>query len=79
MKVSIIGGGGRVGACAAYALECQGLVSDIQIIDANADAAEQAGVSVQRLQLDGMPHGFGAEGGWINSYDLWLTELFSGS
>ena len=40
MKVSIIGGGGRVGACAAYALECQGLVSDIQIIDANADAAE---------------------------------------
>lgn len=46
---------------------------------ANADAAEQAGVSVERLQLDGMPHGFGAEGGWINSYDLWLTELFSGS
>lgn len=45
---------------------------------ANADAAEQAGVSVERLQLDGMPHGFGAEGGWINSYDLWLTELFSG-
>ena len=29
-----------MGACAAYALECQGLVSDIQIIDANADAAE---------------------------------------
>lgn len=40
MKVSIIGGGGRVGACAAYALECQGLASDIQIIDANAEAAE---------------------------------------
>ncbi len=40
MKVSIIGGGGRVGSCSAFALECMGLVSEIQIIDANADAAE---------------------------------------
>ncbi len=40
MKVSIIGGGGRVGSCAAFALECMGLVSEIQIIDANSDAAE---------------------------------------
>lgn len=40
MKVTIIGGGGRVGACAAYALQCGGLVSEIQIIDANGDLAE---------------------------------------
>lgn len=40
MKVSIIGGGGRVGSCTAFALECMGLVSEIQIIDANAEAAE---------------------------------------
>ena len=40
MKVSIIGGGGRVGSCAAFALECMGLVSEIQIIDANAETAE---------------------------------------
>jgi len=40
MKVSIIGGGGRVGSCAAFALQCAGLVSEIQIIDANADMAE---------------------------------------
>ena len=40
MKVSIIGGGGRVGSCAAYALECAGIVSEIQIIDANQEAAE---------------------------------------
>jgi L-lactate dehydrogenase len=39
MKISIIGGGGRVGACAAYALQCGGLVSEIQILDANADLA----------------------------------------
>src|SRR5262252_8074767 len=39
MKVSIIGGGGRVGSCAAYALQCGGLVADIQILDANQELA----------------------------------------
>src|SRR2546421_6378742 len=40
MKVAIIGGGGRVGSCAAYALQCGGLVSEIQILDANKDMAD---------------------------------------
>jgi L-lactate dehydrogenase len=40
MKVTIIGGGGRVGSCAAYALQCGGLVSELQILDANRDLAE---------------------------------------
>src|SRR3989442_3699546 len=40
MKVTIIGGGGRVGACAAFALQCAGLVAEIQILDANKDMAE---------------------------------------
>jgi L-lactate dehydrogenase len=40
MKVSIIGGGGLVGSCAAFALQCGGLVSDICLIDANKEAAE---------------------------------------
>lgn len=44
---------------------------------ANADAAEAAGVAVERLQLDDMPHGFGASGGWIPTYDAWLTEVFA--
>ena len=44
---------------------------------ANADAAETAGVQVERLQLDDMPHGFGADGGWISAYDAWLTRIFS--
>lgn len=39
MKVTIIGGGGRVGSNAAFALQCAGLVSEIQILDANADLA----------------------------------------
>jgi L-lactate dehydrogenase len=37
MKVSIIGGGGLVGSCAAYALQCGGVVSGLDLIDVNAD------------------------------------------
>ena len=44
---------------------------------ANADAAEEAGVEVERLQLDGMPHGFGASGDWIPTYDQWLGAVFA--
>jgi L-lactate dehydrogenase len=40
MKVTIIGGGGRVGSCAAFALQCGGLVAEQQIIDANQALAE---------------------------------------
>ena len=39
MKVSIIGGGGLVGSCAAYALQLGGIVREIALIDANADLA----------------------------------------
>lgn len=46
---------------------------------ANADAAETAGVSVTQLELPGMPHGFGAQGGWIPSYDQWLSQVFASS
>ena len=40
MKVTIIGGGGRVGSNAAFALQGGGIVTEIQIIDANHDFAE---------------------------------------
>jgi len=40
MKVSIIGGGGRVGSCAAYCLQLGKIVSEIQILDANQAGAE---------------------------------------
>src|SRR5260370_21430660 len=40
MKVTIIGGGGRVGSCSAFALQCAGLVAEMQILDANKDMAE---------------------------------------
>src|SRR6266704_4277074 len=40
MKITIIGGGGRVGSCPAFALQCAGLVAEIQILDANKDMAD---------------------------------------
>lgn len=39
MKVSIIGGGGRVGSDAAYALQLGGKVREIALVDMNADMA----------------------------------------
>src|SRR4051812_23310850 len=49
MKVSIIGGGGRVGASAAFALQCYNIVSELHLLDANEQAA-------QGEALD-LPHG----------------------
>lgn len=40
MKVTVIGGGGRVGSNAAFAMQCAGIVSEIQILDASQDLAE---------------------------------------
>ncbi len=40
MKVAIVGGGGLVGSCAAFALECGGVVREIALIDANRDLAQ---------------------------------------
>ena len=40
MNVSIIGGGGLVGSCAAFALQAGKLVREIVLIDANADLAD---------------------------------------
>lgn len=39
MKVSIIGAGGLVGSCAAFALQCGGVVREIALLDVNAELA----------------------------------------
>ncbi len=40
MKVAIIGGGGLVGSCAGFALQAGGIVREIALVDANAEAAD---------------------------------------
>ena len=39
MKVSIIGGGGLVGSCTAFALQMGRVVRQIALVDANAEMA----------------------------------------
>jgi L-lactate dehydrogenase len=39
MKVSIIGGGGLVGSCTGFALQCSGIAREIAIVDVGAELA----------------------------------------
>lgn len=34
------------------------------------------GIPVERIVLNGWPHGFGADGGWVEDYGKWLEEVF---
>lgn len=47
MKVSIIGGGGLVGSCAGYALQCGGIASEIALLDVNAELAVGQALDLQ--------------------------------
>jgi L-lactate dehydrogenase len=47
MKVSIIGGGGLVGSCAGFALQCGGVVREIALLDLNANAAAGHALDIQ--------------------------------
>lgn len=40
------------------------------------EALQEAGITVESHELQGMPHGFGNTGGWIPDYDRFLTEVF---
>lgn len=55
MKVAIIGGAGRVGACAAYALQCAGIVSEIHLSDIMADVVK--GEALDLLHGSSLLHG----------------------
>ena len=50
MKVSIIGGGGLVGSCAAFALQCGGIVREIAVLDVNADLFTAVAAPLWRLE-----------------------------
>ena len=47
MKVSIIGGGGLVGSCAAYALQFGGLAREIALLDVNQELAVGQALDLQ--------------------------------
>lgn len=35
------------------------------------------GIPTGRIVLNGWPHGFGADGGWVGDYAAWLEEVFA--
>lgn len=47
MKVSIIGGGGLVGSCAAYALQCGAIAKEIALLDINEEMAVGQALDLQ--------------------------------
>lgn len=47
MKVSIIGGGGLVGSCAAFALQCGGIVRELALLDVNQELAAGHALDLQ--------------------------------
>lgn len=40
------------------------------------EALNRAEVKVETNVLNGLPHGYGANGNWIDDYDQWLIEVF---
>lgn len=47
MKATIIGGGGLVGSCTAFAMQASPIVRDICLVDANSDAAAGQALDLQ--------------------------------
>ncbi|MEE2937769.1 MAG: lactate/malate dehydrogenase family protein [Planctomycetota bacterium] len=47
MKVSIIGGGGLVGSCAAFALQCGGIAKEVALLDVNEELAVGQALDLQ--------------------------------
>lgn len=41
------------------------------------DVIYNMGIQTGRIVLDGWPHGFGADGGWVADYADWLTAIFN--
>jgi L-lactate dehydrogenase len=60
MKVGIIGGGGRVGSNAAYALQLRGAVSEIVLLDINREAAEGEALDLRHGAAMSQPIRFAA-------------------
>lgn len=42
------------------------------------DVIRGMGIQTGRIVLNGWPHGFGSDGGWVRDYADWLEEIFEG-
>lgn len=41
------------------------------------DVISGMGISTGRIVLNGWPHGFGSDGGWVKNYAAWLKTIFT--
>lgn len=46
--------------------------------EAQYDLLRNMGIAAGRIVLDGWPHGFGGDGGWVGEYAAWLETVFAG-
>lgn len=44
--------------------------------EAQYSLLKKMGIAAGRIVLNGWPHGFGADGGWVEDYAAWLEEVF---
>lgn len=45
--------------------------------EAQYSLLKDMGIASGRIVLDGWPHGFGGDGGWVKDYAAWLESVFS--
>ena len=38
---------------------------------------KKMGIRTRKIVLDGWPHGFGSDGGWVKDYADWLEDVFN--
>ena len=41
------------------------------------DVLSGMGIPTGRIVLNGWPHGFGSDGGWVEDYAAWLETIFT--
>lgn len=41
------------------------------------DVIRGMGIPTDRIVLNGWPHGFGSDGGWVRDYAAWLEQVFA--
>jgi len=47
--------------------------------EAQVEIMKEVGVTTKTIVLQGWPHGFGGDGGWVKDYVLWLEGVFGQS
>ena len=75
MKVSIIGAGGLVGSCTAFALQTGKIVREIALLDAARAQVQKGEHHRAQLLLDGHAQRFGSSGALAREAELLRSQI----